>query len=403
MTGILEAILFIADFLLWLFMAGSVVYVCFFAVASLFYRGKESEEKPHSTLKERPSFLVLYPAYHEDAVILHSVHEFLRTDYPNNRYRLAVISDHMTPATNDALAALPLTLLQPQFEKSSKAKALQYAIQHVVGHYDYVVILDADNVVHPDFLTRLETLCAQGYQAIQCHRTAKNSDNDIAVLDGVSEEINNSLFRRAHNAIGLSSALIGSGMCFRYEWFRNNVGKLSSAVEDRELETQLAKQKVFVKYADDIYVLDEKVSNADTFQRQRLRWMTGQVQTLLLMLPYLPKAILTGNLNYVDKTLQQLLIPRSILIVALLLLSLLSTIVSFLPFFTLHSPLFTLKWWLLFLALCLSLVIALPRQLRKRAVLGRVTALPHLVWRLVKNIFQIDHRNTDFIHTTHTK
>ena len=61
-------------------------------------------------------------------------------------------------------------------------------------------------------------------------------------------------------------------------------------------------------------VYDEKVSSSENFQRQRLRWMSGQVQTLFLMLPYLPKAILRGNVNYVDKTIQQALIPRSLLL-----------------------------------------------------------------------------------------
>ncbi len=390
-------VIHIIDILLWLIMAASVMYVCLFAFFSLF-KGKR---KRPSTFHLPPStFLILYPAYHEDAVIVHSVQQFLLSDYPKDKYHLAVISDHMEDTTNKQLASLPITLHLPTFEKSSKAQALQYAIQQTSGTYDHVVILDADNVVKSDFLSRLNEACAEGYKAIQCHRCAKNSDNDIAVLDGVSEEINNTLFRRAHNVIGMSSALIGSGMCFDYQWFKEHVGLLDSAVEDRELEAMLMKEKIFIKFENDIPVFDEKVSNSDNFQRQRLRWMTGQVQTLLLMLPYIPKAITTGNINYIDKTIQQALIPRSMLLVLTFIFAIISTAISF---FILHSSLFTLKWWFLFGLLSISLFVAMPSALRSRAVLSRLTYLPRLVWRMIANLFKIDRKNKDFIHTTHNK
>ena len=221
-------VLHIIDILLWVIMAASVMYAAFFAFVSLFSHPNNSKRtSPSSTSAGKSSlsggfreasFLVLYPAYHEDKVIIHSVQQFLQSDYPKDKYHLAVISDHMEDTTNAQLGSFPITLLQPTFEKSSKAKALQYAIDFFDSRdektFDYVVILDADNVVRPDFLTQLNASCEQGHRAIQCHRCAKNSDNDIAVLDGVSEEINNTLFRRAHNVIGMSSALIGSGMCF---------------------------------------------------------------------------------------------------------------------------------------------------------------------------------------------
>lgn len=404
------SVLHIIDILLWLIMAGSVIYVAFFAFVSLFpHPNNFKRTSPSSTSAGKSSlsggfreasFLVLYPAYHEDAVIVHSIQQFLYSDYSKDNYHLAVISDHMKPETNDLLASLPITLLQPTFEKSSKAKALQYAIQKTEHEYDSVVILDADNVVRPDFLTSLNKVCAQGYKAIQCHRCAKNSDNDIAVLDGVSEEINNTLFRRAHNVIGLSSALIGSGMCIDYQWFKAHANLLNSAVEDREMEAMLMKENVFIKFEDDIPVFDEKVSNSDNFQRQRLRWMTGQVQTLLLMLPYIPKAIVTGNINYIDKTIQQALIPRSMLLVLTFVLSIISAIMTIT---THHSPLTTLKWWFLFGLLSISLFVAMPSALRSRTVFRRLNYLPRLVWRMITNLFKIDHKNKDFIHTTHNK
>ena len=298
----------------------------------------------------------------------------------------------MTEETNRQLQAFPITLLRPVFEKSSKAKAMQYAINQMTDNYDNVIILDADNVVQSDFLTKLNILCNAGYDAIQCHRCAKNSNNDVAMLDGASEEINNTIFRKAHNRFGLSSALIGSGMCFAYNLFKKNVFLLSTAGEDREMEALLLKQKVFIKYAAEIHVFDEKVSNKDNFQRQRMRWMTAQVQSLIRQLPQIPNAIVHGNLNFIDKTIQQALIPRSILIVLLCLISVLMTVIV--------SEWCT-KWWVLLVILLIALIIAIPAQLRSASLFGKAISVPGLVLRMLKNIFHIDHKNTDFLHTTH--
>ncbi len=384
-------IIHIFEIILWFVMAGSVFYVVFFAIISLFYEKEDRIAIHAAALSNRLNkFLILYPAYKEDKVIINAVKQFLLQKYPKDLYNVIVISDHMQPETNDQLSKLPITLLQPTFEKSSKAKAMRYAIEHVNAEFDNVVILDADNVVRPDFLSQLNVLCTV-YDAIQCHRCAKNANNDVAVLDGASEEINNTIFRKAHNRLGLSSALIGSGMCFKYELFKDNVFKLTTAGEDREMEALLLHQGVFIKYASEIHVFDEKVSNQDNFQRQRMRWMTAQVQSLLSNLPKVPKAFLQGNINFVDKVIQQALIPRSILIVLLGAASVFMTIVV---------PDWCEKWWILFALLALSLFIAIPAPLRLQSF-KKVLAIPQLVFKMLKNILHMDHKNTDFIHTEH--
>ncbi len=386
-------VIHIIEITLWCIIACSVIYVVFFAIISLFYDKEDRVANHAAALKNKMTdFLILFPAYNEDRVIINAVEQFLLQEYPTSHYTVAVISDHMQPETNDILRKMPITLLTPTFEKSSKAKAMQYAINEVQGNFDNVVILDADNVVRPDFLSQLDVLCTI-YDAIQCHRCAKNANNDVAVLDGASEEINNTIFRKAHNRLGLSSALIGSGMCFKYDLFKKNVFELKTAGEDREMEALLLHQGVFIKYAPDIHVFDEKVSNQDNFQRQRMRWMTAQVQSLFSQLPQIPSAIFHGNINYIDKTFQQALIPRSILIVLLVGISVLMT---------LFATYWCEKWWILFGLLAAALFIALPRQLRFRSF-AKVFAIPGLVLKMLKNVLHMDRKNTDFIHTTHDK
>ena len=126
--------------------------------------------------------------------------------------------------------------------------------------------------------------------------------------------------------------------------------------------------------------------------------MTAQIQSLFNLLPYIPTAIATFNLDFIDKTIQQALIPRSILVVATFGMALLMT-----PISLLFDNLWYVKWWCLFLAICIALYIATPKQLRSHSVFGKILSLPKLVWKMILNILKIDRNNTDFIHTSHDK
>lgn len=127
-----------------------------------------------------------------------------------------------------------------------------------------------------------------GIQAVQAHRTAKNRDTDTAVLDAASEEVNNSIFRRGHVALGFSSALIGSGMAFDYKWFRENIACCTTSGEDKELEALLLRQGIYIDYLDDVRVLDEKVQGEGAYYNQRRRWIAAQFYALSSAVRQLP-------------------------------------------------------------------------------------------------------------------
>ena len=155
----------------------------------------------------------------------------------------------MQESTNEALRQLPIRLLTADYTDSSKAKAMNLAMKATADTpYDMIVIMDADNTTDPDFLSEINRAFQAGEKAIQAHRTAKNMNTDVAVLDAASEEINNSIFRSGHIALGFSSALIGSGMALEAQWFRQHVPQLETAGEDKELESLLLKQRIHIEY-----------------------------------------------------------------------------------------------------------------------------------------------------------
>lgn len=211
---------------------------------------------------------------------------------------MTVIADRLKPETLAGLRRLPLTVIVVMFENSSKAKALTAATDQLgPGAADVVTILDADNLVGPDFIARLNEAFDTGMVAVQAHRTAKNRDSDTAVLDAASEEINNSIFRRGHVALGLSSALIGSGMAFAYDWFRDNIRKCRTSGEDKELEALLLRQRIYIDYLDDLMVLDEKVQGEGAYYNQRAAVDRGTVLRPRLGPPGPPGRTAPGQLR----------------------------------------------------------------------------------------------------------
>jgi len=376
------------DSILFFLMAASVGYLLIFAAASM---AKTTYFYPLATKKYR--FAVFFPAYKEDKVIESAVHSFLQQEYPKEFYDVIVISDKMKDDTNHRLQQLPIELLIVDFENSSKAKALNFAMDKLSNpKYDMVVIMDADNTVHSDFLQKFSNTYECGATVIQAHRMAKNLNTSTAILDAVSEEINNSIFRKGHVRLGFSSALIGSGMAFEYNWFKNNIKKVSSAGEDKELESLLLKQRIYIDYMDDVLVYDEKTQKEDAFHNQRRRWLSAQFASLWNALPDLPSAIFSKNIDYCDKIVQWVMFPRVLLIG---IIGLLSVTTSFINWE------WSIKWWILVFVLFLALCMAIPDYLVNKQLKKAIKKVPLLAFMMFFNLFRMKGVNKKFIHTKH--
>jgi len=382
----MENVLIITDEVFFGIIAISVIYAFVFAFFSVL-----GKKKRYPLAKKHDKFLILVPAYKEDKVILQTVESILEQEYPENKMDVVVISDRMENATNLILSEMPVILLEINPEQSTKAYALNYAMDNLAKNdYGVVVILDADNVIGANYISDINDAFYSGASALQTHRTAKNLDSDMAILDAMSEEINNSIFRKGHVKIGLSSALIGSGMAFEYKWFCENVGKLTSAGEDKELEILLLKEGIFIDFLDYVFVYDEKVKKEAVFYNQRRRWLSAQFSSLFNGLKYVPKALLNLNLDYLDKIFQWILLPKIVLLGMISIIIIITTIISIELSF---------KWWALLLLLMTSFMLALPGFLITAKNIGVIKKLPLLFLLMFINLFRTKGTENKFIHT----
>lgn len=389
----------IIDWTIFTLLALCVCYLLFYAVASKFYRPQKYSE---SRLLRR--FLVLFPAYKEDRVIVSTVSSFLEQVYPKENYDVLVISDGMQASTNENLSTLPIRLQIATYSNSSKAKALTLAMDVTADEtYDAVVIMDADNVTTPNFLAEINRAFDSGLKAVQAHRTGKNMNTDIAILDAISEEINNGFFRSGHNAVGLSAGLAGSGMAFDAEWFLSNVKHLQTAGEDKELEALLLKQRIHTEYLEQLPVYDEKTQKKEGIKNQRKRWIAAQYGALRASLPDFPKALLQGNFDYCDKILQWMLPPRLIQLAGVFGFTFLFTVVGIVM--SLQSGgnewMIGIKWWILSLTQVVAMIVPIPAKLLNRKLGKAILQVPTLALAMIGNLFKLKGANKEFIHTEH--
>jgi cellulose synthase/poly-beta-1,6-N-acetylglucosamine synthase-like glycosyltransferase len=236
----------------------SSLYVAVFAVAGLFYKNRQQFET-----KKTRKFAVLIPGYKEDAVIVSVAGQATKQNYPNEKYDVIVIADSFSEPTLEQLRKLPIRVEVVEFEVSKKSKALNLCMERIGDDYDVAMILDADNVMEPDVLKKMNMAFERGFTAVQGHRTAKNMNVSFAVLDAMSEEINNHIFRKGHRVLGLSSALIGSGMALDYHLFKSTMATVDSVGEDKEVELKIIRDNHKIEYIHDAIIFDEKTSKSD--------------------------------------------------------------------------------------------------------------------------------------------
>jgi len=195
----LNAAIFIVSMLLFSFFALQSVYLFIFSVA-----GHLRSSKKFQRSKQTGSFVIYIPSYREDAVIVDTTMAALSLNYPAEKKKVVVIADGLQQKTLECLRAMPIQVVEVSFEKSTKAKTLNEALQQTKEMFDYALVLDADNICADDFLLRLNEALQSGYQLVQGQRIAKNTGTVYALLDAISEGINNHIFRKGHCALGLS-------------------------------------------------------------------------------------------------------------------------------------------------------------------------------------------------------
>lgn len=375
----------------------ATLYILIFSFASLFYK-----QLPYSANGKIKKIAVLIPGYKEDEVIIEVTKAALQQKYPMNLFDVIVIADSFLQETITELKALPIKLIEVSFDKSTKSKALNYAMATLTRDYDIALVLDADNLMANDFLKKINAAFEHGYVAVQGHRTAKNMNTSWAILDAVSEEINNNIFRKGHRVLGLSSAIIGSGMAFKYNYFKSLMSTVTAVGGfDKEIELKILKEGHKIVYLDDALVYDEKVQKSEVFGNQRRRWLSAQFHYFRKdFLNALKDLLFKGNIDYFDKAIQFIQPPRILLLGAVMIFGMTFITINYLLKDTVAE--YSYYWLILIIACVLSFIFSVPRSFYNLNTLRALVSLPKGMFMMLLSLLRIKGANKTFIHTQHT-
>lgn len=385
-------ILYFIQIVFIIYISISNIYILIFAFASIFkYKIRETINKNFKR------FIILIPAYKEDNVILNVCHDSLQQNYPYDKFEILVIADNLNETTLLKLNESGVKVICVDFENSTKTKALQYAANYITDNeYDIAIILDADNIMEKDFLNKINNSMTNENTVIQGHRTAKNINTAYAILDAVSEEINNNIFRKGHRVLGLSAALIGSAIAIDLKLFKKYITEIKAIGGfDKELELILLKNNIKIDYFPDAMVYDEKIQDKGSFSKQRKRWLSAQFYYFKKFLPDATYHLIkNANINYFNKALQMMFLPRILLLGLSFLFSSINLIF--------YNPDFISFWIINLLTICISISISIPKEYYNKKFLYAILSIPSAFFTILLLLFKLKNANKSYIHTQHT-
>lgn len=226
----------------------------------------------------RVRFACLIAARNEEAVIAGLVESLRAQNYPPELCDIYVIPNNCTDRTEEAARGAGAHILRCLRPVRCKGDALHEAVSRLMpqGHGAFCVF-DADNLIHPDFLARMNDAFQDGAQVCKGAMRVKNpGDGPLAGCYGLYYTLFDTFFSRARMNCGLSSKLVGTGFAVRREVFEALGGwNTQTIAEDAEFAAQCAAHGIRVRFVPGALTYDEAPASLALSLRQRRRWCSG--------------------------------------------------------------------------------------------------------------------------------
>lgn len=250
----------------------------------------KSESKVNSVVTDKKynNFAIIVCAYNEEQVIGNLLKSISNLDYKKKYYDTYVVCDNCNDGTEKIVELFDvIKMARHDRIKKGKGFAVEWffnSLTHDLGkgnYYDAYVILDADNLVNKEFLRKMNTQLNNGAEVIQAYLGCKNPDDTwVSLSYSLSYWITNDIFQKAHNTLGLSAQLGGTGMVIKRS-IMDEIGITGgSLTEDILFTTEYVLEKNKSCYwEDEAAIHDEKPLKIGKSIKQRTRWMQGHVNT----------------------------------------------------------------------------------------------------------------------------
>lgn len=260
--------------------------VWFFLTALLFWK----RPAPCERRAPKTRFACLIPARNEETVIAALVKSLRAQDYPNALYDIYVIPNNCTDGTEDAARAAGAKIFRCFEPVRNKGDALHEAIAWLLPKgYDAFCVFDADNVVDPAFLARMNDAMLAGARVAKARQYVKNPrDSWVTGCYALYFALNDRFFSTSRANLGLSAKLIGTGFAVHRDVLERLGGwNTETIAEDAEFAAQCAALGERVWWVPDAVTYDEAPVSFRVSLTQRRRWCSGIMSTSVKQLPVL--------------------------------------------------------------------------------------------------------------------
>ena len=384
------------------------LFTLYYFVIGFFGLWRFKEEKVTESVKK---LAVIVAAHNESAVIGQLVANLKDLRYPKELYDIYVIADNCSDNTAEiAREAGAIVCERTHPTKKSKGYALEWMFERIFEmkdkEYDAVVVFDADNLVHPDFLMEMNHHLCKGSKIIQGYLDAKNPyDTWVAGTFAIAFWVIDHVSHLAKTNIGLSAVLGGTGMCITTDVIREQGWRATCLVEDMEFTMKSLATGIKTTWAHDAIVYDEKPLTFMQSWRQRKRWAQGQFDVAHRFIPKMLKEGIKQRKPYIWDGCIYLLQPH------FLMISTFFIIISYVqlwthPFYTnIYSILpSTLMTIIMLGQYILPMIILLKIKAKPKAWLY-LLLYPVFIYSWIPIIFLgFIHRNEhEWSHTQHTR
>ena len=289
------------NFLIWVFFTFAYLYQAVFMIRALVQGTVRLPEA-----KRLHSYAFVIAAHNEEAVIGNLVESIFAQDYPRELMDVFVVCDACTDDTHAVAEAAGATVWdRNDLARRGKSWALDYAFDRIFndydGAYEAFVVMDADNLVAPDYLSVMNRAFDAGYLVCTGYRNSKNFDSSWISSAYAIWFIREAKFlNNARMMSGTSCAISGSGWMVSERIVRGMHGwDFHTLTEDIQFSTFCCANNVQIGYAPAEF-FDEQPVTLKASWTQRMRWTKGFYQVFFSYGRDLAKGITRGQFASYD-------------------------------------------------------------------------------------------------------
>lgn len=364
----------LAELALLLYFGVVSVYLLLFAFLGSFYKlpiHKKSTKKSQLAI-------IIFDVGTKNRLV-QAIESSVNQEYPLGKFEVIIISNTYLKA-NEKIASFPIRIIQYERKLKKRSELLKSVITSIEKKYDLAIIINSRNTLRSNFLCNINTAYQNGNQIIQGHRLRKGIKTPQDKYNFLTEEMNNHIFRKGHNTLGLSASLLGWGIACEFNLLKEillHTKRLKYNNFDKMLENELVQRNKKITYLEDTCFYEKISQHSFEFKQQRIKWLYNNQLYFKSIMSQLRKIRIKHlNINLINKTFQLMILPKALFFSCIVMGTLLDIIYCWLYPFNQNKSLF---WMLILMVNIITIVLAIPHKFYRVKYLNAFRILPKII------------------------